>query len=64
LREGGNQITTTTMTDHAKAIQDYSADSLLLIGRDLQKIRSRDKWENDRLAAIKAALKKKGVVLS
>ena len=52
------------MTDHAKAIQDYSADSLLLIGRDLQKIRSRDKWENDRLAAIKAALKKKGVVLS
>jgi len=52
------------MTDHNKAIQDYGTDTLLMIARDLQKKCSRDKWDNDRLAAIKAALKKKGVVLS
>ena len=52
------------MTDHHKSIRDYSTDSLVSILRDLQKKTSYDRWEAGRMAAIKAALKSRGVILS
>lgn len=52
------------MTDHKKAIRDYSTDSLVKILRDLQKKTSHDRWDARRMAAIKAALKSRGIILS
>ena len=52
------------MTDHHKAIRDYSTDSLVKILRDLQKKTSYDRWDSGRMAAIKAALKSRGIILS
>ena len=52
------------MTDHKKAIKDYSTDSLVCILRDLQKKTSHDRWDAGRMAAIKAALKSRGIILS
>jgi hypothetical protein len=52
------------MTDHNKAIADYSTDTLAKILRDLKRKSRQDQWDKERMAAIKAALKKKGVVLS
>ena len=53
------------MTEHYKAIRDYSTDSLVKILRDLQKKTSRlDQWEAGRMSAIKSALKSRGIILS
>ena len=52
------------MTEHYKAIRDYSTDSLVKILRDLQKKTSYDRWDAGRMAAIKAALKSRGIILS
>lgn len=52
------------MTDHKKAIRDYSTDSLVAILRDLQKKHRLDQWETGRIAAIKASLKSRGIILS
>ena len=52
------------MTEHYKAIRDYSTDSLVKILRDLQKKHRLDQWEAGRMAAIKAALKSRGIILS
>ena len=53
-----------TMTEHYKAIRDYSTDSLVAILRDLQKKTSHNRWDVGRMAAIKAALKSRGIILS
>ena len=52
------------MTDHKKAIRDYSTESLASILRDLQKKHRLDRWEAGRMAAIKASLKSRGIILS
>lgn len=52
------------MTDHKKAIKDYSTDSLVSILRDLQKKHRLDRWDAGRMAAIKAVLKSRGIILS
>ena len=52
------------MTDHNKAIADYSTDSLVKILRDLQRKHHHDRWDIGRIAAIKSLLKQRGVVLS
>ena len=63
MREGGNQIVN-TMTDHAKAIQDYSTDTLAKILRDLKRKSRQDQWDKERMAAIQSLLKKRGIILS
>jgi len=52
------------MTDHNKAIADYSTDTLVRILRDLQKKNQHDRWDIGRMNAIKALLKQRGIVLS
>jgi len=52
------------MTDHNKAIADYSTDSLVKILRDLQRKHQHDRWDIGRINAIKSLLKKRGVMLS
>lgn len=54
----------TAMTDHNKAIKDYSTDSLVKILRDLKKKTVHDRWDKDRIDAMKAALKSRGIILS
>jgi len=52
------------ITDHNKAIQDYSTDTLVKILRDLQRKQQHDRWDINRITAIKSLLKKRGIVLS
>jgi hypothetical protein len=58
------QSKTTDMTDHKNALRDYSTDSLIKILRDLQRKHQHDRWDIGRIAAIKALLKTRGIVLS
>jgi hypothetical protein len=52
------------MTDHNKAIRDYSTDSLVKILRDLQKKNQHDRWDIGRINAIKTLLKQRGIILT
>ena len=54
----------TDMTDHKKAIRDYSTDSLVKILRDLQRKNQQDRWDIGRMNAIKSLLKTRGIALS
>lgn len=58
------QSKTTDMTDHKNALRDYSTDSLVKILRDLQKKNQHDRWDIERMAAIKSLLKKRGIILT
>jgi hypothetical protein len=58
------QLKTTDMIDHKKAIKDYSTDSLVQILRDLQRKHQHDQWDIGRISAIKSTLKKRGISLS
>jgi hypothetical protein len=52
------------MIDHKNALGDYSTDSLAKILRDLQLKNQHDRWDIERMAAIKSLLKQRGIVLS
>jgi hypothetical protein len=52
------------MNDHKNSLLDYSTDSLVKILRDLQLKNQHDRWDIERMAAIKSLLKKRGIILT
>lgn len=46
-------------TDHARSIRDYRRDTLENILADYERKSRKDRWDKDRIAAIRAELKRR-----